>query len=427
MVFRALDTETGQPVAVRRFFPFGADGGGLHDDEQSAYNRALERLAGLRHPALRSVICGGCDPVDGMPYIATEWIEGELLQRFIDQDLLVLEVAIELIDQALAVCELLSKVLAEEAVWVETEPTTIIFGSESSGRRFTFWISPLKWLGGHEKSSGLQSIVTLTEQIMGWQDRKVTDQEGHGLGGWLNWLRGVATTTSLHEARVTLTVMVGLANPPATKLPMARATRLPPLAIRRTSSWMMWLINISLALVALGLGGWVWMRQHDNEIAKSGTILAPEAALVEVEKPATTPAAVKPDAPAPKPEPDSAKTPAVPEKAAVSNKDVIPWNDHDLLVRNKGKEVVVEGVLEGIGYSDTRKNLYLLFSKEPGNNDARGSVVINTAPADLSAAALTPLIGKKIRLSGKVEIIKIARILRPDIKIRDRASILVIE
>ena len=85
MVFRALDTETGKTVAVRRFFPFGALGVGLKDDEKTAYNIALGRLTGLNHPALRSVICGGCDPVDGIPFIATEWIEGHVLEPIVEQ------------------------------------------------------------------------------------------------------------------------------------------------------------------------------------------------------------------------------------------------------------------------------------------------------------------------------------------------------
>jgi hypothetical protein len=122
VVFRALDTETGRTVALRRFFPFGAHGGGLLDDEQTAYNIALDRLAGLNHPRCARSICGGCDPVDGIPFIATEWIEGDLLEPVLQRGPLPTEAAVELITQALEVCELLSHVLAEEAVWVETDP-----------------------------------------------------------------------------------------------------------------------------------------------------------------------------------------------------------------------------------------------------------------------------------------------------------------
>ncbi len=146
VVFRAVDTESSSPVAVRRFFPFGPEGGGLHEEEQAAYGVAIKRLAGLSHPALRSVICGGCDPVDGMPFIVTEWVDGESLRPLVDEAPLSVENATELITQALEVCELLSLVLAEDAVWVETDLQSIVLGKDQSGRRFTFWISPLKWL-----------------------------------------------------------------------------------------------------------------------------------------------------------------------------------------------------------------------------------------------------------------------------------------
>ena len=76
VVFRAIDTETGAPVALRRFFPFGIGGGGLSEDEQQAYQIAISRLANMRHRSLRAIIAGGCDEVDGIPFIATEWIEG---------------------------------------------------------------------------------------------------------------------------------------------------------------------------------------------------------------------------------------------------------------------------------------------------------------------------------------------------------------
>ena len=40
VVFHALDVATGKPVAVRRFFPFGVDGGGLFDEERKGYDLA---------------------------------------------------------------------------------------------------------------------------------------------------------------------------------------------------------------------------------------------------------------------------------------------------------------------------------------------------------------------------------------------------
>jgi hypothetical protein len=209
VVFRAIDTHTGMSVAVRRFFPFGAAGGGLQPDEETAYKIAIARLAGLKHPALRSVICGGCDPVDGMPFIATEWIEGNPIEPIVRQEPLPAAAAAQLLMQALEVSELLSQVLAEEAVWVETDLDTIILGSEASGRGFTFWISPLKWLGGPEQARGLRSIITLAEEVLGWGGLVVGDQAGGGLGAWLRWLRDAADTASLQEARENLAAALG--------------------------------------------------------------------------------------------------------------------------------------------------------------------------------------------------------------------------
>ena len=271
VVFHALDTETGKTVAVRRFFPFGADGGGLNAEEQAAYNIAVGRLAGLNHPALRSVICGGCDPVDGMPFIATEWVEGESLQTFVDQGPLSPELATEIITQALEVCELLSHVLAEEAVWVETELQTIIIGNEQSGRRFTFWISPLKWLGTHDGPRGLESMVTLTEEIMGWKGQAVHDYAGRGLGGWIKWLRGAAATTTLHEARETLAASIG-APPPAPAKRLATRAAKPGKPIKRSKPKALLLVNLGLILVVAGLGGWLLMREG----ADHGSLKVPE-------------------------------------------------------------------------------------------------------------------------------------------------------
>lgn len=456
VVFRALETETGKTVAVRRFFPFGADGGGLEEDEQVAYNIAISRLAGLSHPALRSVICGGCDPIDGMPFIATEWIEGVSLQRIIDQGPLSAELATELITQLLEVCELLSRVLAEEAVWVETVVERIVVGGEQSGRRFTFWISPLKWLGTGEEPRGLESIITLTEEIMGWKGQPVTDQAGRGLGGWLKWLRGAAAKATLHEAHEKLSAFMTKESPPRARISAAKASRPQGGVKKRSTSKALLLANVGLGLTVAGLGGWLYHRQNGNSFIWSkplaGAVIETPAFVSEEDEP--------PEAPAAKTSEDFIKV-GSPEResrdaagmsrramelseqaqradrekeailkeqqsAAGKNGGVIQWNHRELLIDNASKEVVVEGVLESIGVSKTGATLYLCFSKEPGKNDARGAVASKTASADLSKEALTPLIGKKIRLHGTVKVEKRSGWERPEIRIKDRASIEVV-
>jgi len=424
VVFRALDSETGKFVAVRRFFPFGASGGGLHAEEQNAYNIALGRLAGLNHPALRATICGGCDPVDGMPFIATEWVDGDPLQTFLEYGPLPADVATDLITQALEVSELLSHVLAENAVWVETSPQTIIVGNEQSGRGFTFWICPLKWLGGHEKARSLESIADLTEIVMGWQDRKINDQAGQGLAGWLKWLRHSANTITLHEARETLAASIGVEPPPPVRNLVAKATRPPAKRAPKPLSWILpWIINTALALVAAGLGGWYVLHQREEEASRFRPDMTQASSDKLFGKTAVPRAATNP------PPNRQAKPPATtPDQVPGDlSRTVIPWTNHGFLLKYSGKEVIVEGPLEAIKFSESGATMYLLFSKELGIDDTRGAVVVRTAPADLSESEITPLIGKKIRLHGTIHIQPYSGTVRPEVRIKTRASIEVVE
>ncbi|MEO5715928.1 MAG: hypothetical protein ABIT37_20780, partial [Luteolibacter sp.] len=232
VVFRALDLETNTVVAVRRFFPFGADGGGLNEEQQTAYNIALGRLAGLNHPSMRSVICGGCDAIDGMPYIATEWIPGKPLGTFLENQPLKPAEAINVITSALEVSELLSRVLAEEGIWVETHVQTIVVGDEGTGRGVTFWISPLKWLSRNDEQNSLDTIVALTEEIMGWKGQTVGDNSARGLGGWLKWLRSASKTTTLGEAREMLAASTGMEPPTPSKQLVRQAAARPSVPLK---------------------------------------------------------------------------------------------------------------------------------------------------------------------------------------------------
>lgn len=464
MVFRALDTESGKSVAVRRFFPFGSDGGGLHAEEQVAYDIAISRLAGLRHPALRSVICGGCDPVDGMPFIATEWVEGESLLPILHEGPLTAESATELITKALEVCELLSQVLAEEAVWVETDIQTIVVGNEESGRGFTFWISPFKWLGGNGETRGLESIVTLAEEVMGWTGLIVSDQAGRGLGGWVKWLRNSAATTSLHEAREMLAASVGVEPPPSAVnlVATAKSSAIKPVKRLRKPKMPVFAM-LSLFIAVAALGSWLWIQHTARKVPSRLSTTTPTS---RESHPATVPPATrsKPkSAPAPS-EPVAPKVPSASHSTPVSNEveranrraaelsAQLAGADHavaenladqqsavdqqggvfspghgELLLKNAGKEVAVQGVFENIEFSQTRKTMYLLFAGGTGGRSARGSVLLSKAPADLTENALRPLIGRKIRIRGKVDVRKSSDGDSPLIILTDRASIEIVE
>jgi hypothetical protein len=71
VVYRATDTVTGQPVALKIIALSGVDAG-----EEARFRREGRVLAGLTHPHIvRLVAFGQLD--DGQPYVAMEWLEGE--------------------------------------------------------------------------------------------------------------------------------------------------------------------------------------------------------------------------------------------------------------------------------------------------------------------------------------------------------------
>jgi len=464
VTFRALDTVTGETVALRRFFPFGPDGGGLHGEEQTAYNIAVERLAGLRHPALRAVVCGGCDPIDGIPYIATEWLEGETLESLLEKGPLPAEAASVMIARLLEVCEMISKVLAEEAVWVDTALHTIIRGEEKSGRGFTFWISPQKWLGGGESSRRLQAVINLTDDVTGWKNKPVSDQAGRGFGGWVKWLRK-NPSSKLLEAREALAASTGANPPPVTKSPAGQLSGTPatatktatpanstktatPAAVTKTNrstntaapaapsapaaparSKGLWLIGLGVTFALLIVGAIYFYSKKKSHVLTSS---ADPAASAETAIPAgdeeediaqiqQRAAEVRAQAAAG----DQVKQAQVAtlKSEFASHGGIFHVNEREQLLRQEGYEVTVEGALQKIDYSVTQKTMYLQFSQAPGRRDTCVSVLLKDAPDSLSEQALTPLIGKKLHFKGIVQV----HFARPEIKIKDRSSIKIIE
>jgi hypothetical protein len=409
--FRAFDAETNQAIALRRFFPFGASGGGLDADQQAAYGIAVERLSKISHPAMRSIICGGCDPVDGMPFVATEWIEGTALQTLLwSRPLEELE-AITVISLALEVCEILSEVMAEEGIWIETDSHTIIIGEKDTQRPVTFWISPLKWLGHEDGRHSLEPFISLTTSITGWAGKPFETLSTTGLGNWLAWLYSAARTATLHEAREKLSEAVGVEPPLPVKRQTGQATRqvLKTSAKQKRSSKAPARIMAFAVLLLLGGGGcWMIKRNEANLVkAQAPLIVKIESAGKDIPPPVVA-AQVQEESPAssepvelPKRSSASVDTSAVNPPAA--NKDVeYSATSYDLLVAQRDKITTIVGTFGGIGYSNSKDMMHLLFFGNSGESAFRLAVATKEAKGDLSETSLKSMIGREIRVTGKV-------------------------
>lgn len=460
VVFHAVDSETGSEVALRRFFPFGPNGGGLNEAGQATFAKDLRALSEVRHPALRPITCGGCDPDDHMPFVATEWIDGTSLAKAVEQTPFSPQVAVDLLDKALEISEKISQTLGHEAVWVETGLNAIIAGREPD-QGFTFWISPTKWVAATDESrKGLSPLVRLTEGIMHWEGKAVTDTSGGGLGSWFRWLRSSSQTATLRQARQRLaaclaapssTAASASARPtPTTKAPTATAKAQTPTAkpapstakataaVKTTpappakpKSKLPIIAAISaVSLLAAGLGGWAMMRKNPSLFGKiapaeSEEVLSTASIIEDLERiKQSTPSAPETEATA---TPGKATSPTKPAAVAAPEKIFMPGEREELL-RLGGKHVKLEGVPAAIEHSTTKKTRYLTFSSPDNNGDTRIGITVKDAPSNLSESALTPLLGKKVRVTGRVRPDPAGKSQkRPVIMIESRSAIEVIE
>jgi hypothetical protein len=463
VTFRALDRETGACVAVNRFFPFGGDGGGLVPEEQAAYRTGIERLSAVSHPALRPVMGGGCDPVDGMPYIVGEWLEGETVA-----ELLALEgalspaAAVDVLAKALETSELLSAVLSDEAIWVDLEPSSIIYAaSTDESRTFTFSLAPLRWLGGAAKLEGVTPVTALAEEILGWRGQVVADHAAGGLGGWVNWLRLHAHQVSLAQAREALATALGSGPPkPAAALVnqawQAVSGPAHPVNLKGASSRTPLILCGVAAAIVGGLGIWLSQRSPSAVIgnaspapadsaASNAALLQPAAVRVQQ----TARVSLGPSRSEPSVEAEIARVNAAAAKlheermadqeknkveraareAAVQARGgVFVPGDRDLLLEKQREVVVLEGVLVGTRLSSSGATLYFEFSSPAPNDEPRGYLVTRYAEEGMAnEAAYQRFIGKKIRITGEVRVENLGGVRRPEVFVENMEAIQLVE
>lgn len=438
VLFQATDLESGGTVSLRRFFPFGRDGGGLEPHEQREYLGRLPDIMALRVPGLRRVVGGGCDEVDGLPWLAMEWIEGERLSDRLAGRFFEPGEAVELLDRALAVCQAVSATRGVDGVWVDLHPAMVVWDSSNQGRGFTFGISAVRWLMDPGERRNLLPFGVLAGELMGWKGRVVADHAGDGLGAWVHWLKDGGREATLTKAKLQLASFTGrrmpetampvptrclvpiaaptlhavpTAHPAPTSMPMtARGSAPPPPVVGAAPpSRRPWAIAAALAVAVLGTAWWGQARQKSGHLPHGAGNAAREAADLKVE--------------------------AVNRLAEQMSRQVNPGgidhvftpDDSAALLNELGKTCILEGTLRQVRRTSKNGPVYLLFADASDGKRVHGRVPGKLVTGELGEEALKQLEGKKIRITGKVERVRRKQnnepIERPEIIIDRRAAI----
>jgi hypothetical protein len=421
VAFSAMDETTGKPVLLRRFFPFGRDGRGLQDDEQKAFEMVIACLCQVTHPALCPVVDGGVDAVDGVPFVAVEWVAGQTLEEKLGHGLLRPAVVIDLMAAVLEVAAVLSAALGRDGMWLEMHASSIVWVEREGGSTPMFRIAPVRclWLG-NEWPAAIE-LTRITEAALGWQGVRIPDHAGDGLGAWVNWLRiyPVASLAEIREALATATLDQVPPQPlfpdhpaplPVTNL-LATTHRRPKLRLA-----------FAVAGVALLLGGIGWAVKRPPRRPHAAAATQPAVPATDAgEKPSGRKvlAAV----------PDRSSPPRRTTPPAGAKPRVFDAGEIELIMAQFHREIVMEGVVARVSLSRNRKTWYLDFSKKQPPDKARAFLPVLGSDPATDLAQLKALVGKRIRVRGTVdsEIVGPKKARRPKILIKTREALEVVK
>ncbi len=406
IVFHAVERDGGRDVVLRRFFPFGANGGGLDQAEREAYAAAVENLRRLEHPALRKVLDGGCDPVDGMPFLITEWVEGEQLSTRLEQKPLSAPSARALLEHAIGASRELAKVLGKDAVWVETAADAIILSEGEGGRGVTFWICPFRWLGENGAGKVLLPLAELAEEALHWRGRAISDAAGEGLGAWVKAIRANPERWTLEEARTALETVpqpvdagpastLGVRAEPTIAMPLERPG---PVKLKQKKSTLPWVAVGMLVLAVGGLFAALKMRKARTPAGEQTyeKAVASPAYKVKESVPASEPANVATPAAADDEEKLRSESPE--QRVARRARELQEQAAKAPPLAIKGEPAEISGVVEAAEASGSGKTRYLRISDGATKRWAGFQVAaIGNAP---EMKDLESLVGKKVRIRG---------------------------
>ncbi len=450
-VFLAMDSATGKEVRLERFFPFGAGAGGLEGEELGAYSNAVESMKAIQHRSLLRVLDGGCDPVDGIPYLVTQGMDGLHLADFFSAGPITPIQGRELAESALEIMEIIEQRFGTGADWLVLKAEHVDVCN--NGEFFRFAVDPMKWLGLKKSQGGVRELAILVENAMGWSGRVIAGSSVSRLSGWVRsakaekWnsaqalaaLRGETIPVPAPTIASDLTVsspqqVDSTVNEPAYSIPHQPFVVARP----RSKKWPM----IFGGLVAIGLIAFTLVQllkvnplettvnaisNQKSMVSTSGEAIASSGGVtpqstddqrrIAIEKRARemqenavdnssiseSPKIVTKTPEVKKPEPEKPKVEEPEEekpKVAKRDGDYKP-EETELIAEQEGEEISVLGVIAKVQLSSSGKTLYVIF--DIGNETVvRGRYMTTNGKEGMSVSELGVLEGTKVRITGRV-------------------------
>jgi hypothetical protein len=440
-MFLALDAETGKEVLLQRFFPFGVGSGGLGGSELESYNLALERMKSIEHRSLRRVLDGGCDPVDGIPFLIFEGREGVTLADFFSSGPITTEQGVVLVEYALKLMLEIEKLFGDKMDWLMMDASGVEVLDNGNG--FRFCLDPMKWVGIKKGQGPVKDLATLLETAMGWSSAKSRSGADGQLSRWValakseDWSCDQALQALRSESaedasgsgqRLPDPSFPQIVLPPptfrSTPIPQGpilhRKKIAPPVSLvapkkSNSASWMALCFALTgaaiIALIVLLVIRPDQDKLVNSEAPELASKVVPTTVPPRVEIPRKVAANGAPSTPQSAPTPqivaplegnptaDEAKVedPSKPKREG----DYKP-EDVSLLRDQLRKEVTILGRVNRVRTSNSEKSLYIEFGSDPEENVC-GRYMNKLGKEDMSVSELGNLKGKMVRLKGLVQ------------------------
>lgn len=404
MVYRAVDRRTGGLVAVRRLLPRGHTGAGFDEPAAERFAAAMTVLAGINCPALRRVVAWGVDRVDRVPFIVTEWLEGESLATLLERGVLSSAAARRLAEAGLTAQAALD---AAGGGWqLDSSADAVIMTGDDRDYRFSFWVVTPP--GSEAGAEVVSELAGLLERGLGWQGVLPAASAGDGLAGWVRSVRQERPTAAQALRSLARAKAAAQQQParPATAGPTPAGRPAPAApataAAGRRAIWWAAAACLVLALVA---GGW-WFARRSH--ARAPGAVAGAGSTAGLTRAAPTPAGTGRAGTGLDAAAASARAAELARIVATGEATDVPARvfgpaDGGLLRGLVGRHVMFKGVVREVRQSASGKSRYLEFSATRGLDDVCGRMWARDDQG-LSLNALQPLVGRNIALHGKVEI-----------------------